>query len=364
MAHAAFDGLSMMTAPAVGVAEVPGFDTVIDTRSPAEFAEDRLPGAINLPVLDDAERARVGTLYTQVSPFEARKVGAALVARRIAGHLEGPLRDQPRRWSPLVYCWRGGQRSGAFVTWLRLIGWDARQLEGGYQTWRRHVITRLDALPPALHFEVVSGPTGSGKTRLLQALAHEGAQVLDLEALAGHKGSVLGAVPGIVQPSQKGFETLLAQALAAFDPQQPVFVEAESRRIGRLHLPGTLVERMRASPCTAIEADAAERVRFLLRDYAYLGDDRSALQGSIGHLKGLQSNETLARWMQWAAEGELSLLFTELIALHYDPAYRRSQRSSYVHDQAATGVRLEALDDAGFAAAARELLRPQRQRAA
>jgi tRNA 2-selenouridine synthase len=354
----------MMTVPPASVADVPGFEAVIDVRSPAEFAEDRLPGAINLPVLDDAERAQVGTLYTQVSPFEARKVGAALVARRIAGHLESVLRDHPRRWRPLVYCWRGGQRSGALVTWLRMIGWDARQLEGGYQAWRRDVIARLSALPPGLHFQVVTGPTGSGKTRLLQALAHEGAQVLDLEALAGHKGSVLGAVPGITQPSQKAFETLLAQALAAFDPQQPVFVEAESRRIGRLHLPGPLVERMRASPCTAIEADAAERVRFLLHDYAYLGDDRSALQSSLGHLRGLQSNETLARWMRWAAEGELDLLFTELITMHYDPAYRRSQRSSYVHEQAATGVRLDVLDDAGFAAAASTLLRPQRQRAA
>jgi tRNA 2-selenouridine synthase len=354
----------MMMVPPVGVADVSGFDAVIDVRSPAEFAEDRLPGAVNMPVLDDAERAQVGTLYTQVSPFEARKVGAALVARRIAEHLEGVMRDKPRRWRPLVYCWRGGQRSGSFVTWLRMIGWDARQLEGGYQTWRRDVIARLAALPPTLHFQVITGPTGSGKTRLLQALAQEGAQVLDLEALAGHKGSVLGAVPGIAQPSQKGFETLLAQALSVFDPQQPVFVEAESRRIGRLHLPGELVERMRASPCTAIEADAAERVRFLLRDYAYLGDDRSALQISLGHLKGLQSNDTLARWTQWAAEGELALLFSELIAMHYDPAYGRSQRSSYVHDQTASGVRLDVLDDAGFAAAARELLRPQRQRAA
>ncbi len=354
----------MMMVPPAGVADVPGFEAVIDVRSPAEFAEDRLPGAINLPVLDDAERARVGTLYTQVSPFEARKVGAALVARRIAGHLESVMRDQPRRWRPLVYCWRGGQRSGAFVTWLRLIGWDARQLEGGYQAWRRDVIARLAALPPTLQFQVVSGPTGSGKTRLLQALAGQGAQVLDLEALAGHKGSVLGAVPGIEQPSQKAFETLLAQALAAFDPQQPVFVEAESRRIGRLHLPGTLVERMRASPCTAIEAGAAERVRFLLRDYAYLGDDRPALQASLAHLKGLQSNETLARWTRWAAEGELTLLFSELIAMHYDPAYGRSQRSSYVHHQAASAVRLGTLDDAGFAAAATEVLRPQRQRAA
>ena len=206
------------------------FDEIIDVRSPSEFADDHIPGAINLPVLDDAERARVGTIYKQVSPFEARRIGGALVADNLARHLHLHFQTQPKDWRPLVYCWRGGQRSGAFATWLRMIGWDACQLEGGYKRFRREVIDSLEICPGQLDFRVICGPTGSAKTRVLEALAALGAQVLDLECLVAHKGSVLGDVPGVPQPSQKSFETQLHAVLTGFAPARPVFVEAESRR--------------------------------------------------------------------------------------------------------------------------------------
>ncbi len=345
----------MTPAPAT-VAQLGEFDTIIDVRSPAEFAQDRIPGALGMPVLDNEERAQVGTLYTQVSPFEARKVGGALVACNIARHLQQSLADKPKRWRPLIYCWRGGQRSGAFVTWLRMVGWDARQLGGGYVTWRRHVVAQLASLPTQLDFRVVAGATGSAKTRLLHALRAAGAQVLDLEALAGHKGSVLGAVPGVAQPSQKAFETALSQQLTQLDVQRPVFVEAESRKIGRIHLPNQLIERMRASRCVAIEAAPSARIAFLLRDYAYLADDRPALQASLGHLRGLHSNDTLTRWLDWAAQGYLEPLFTELITQHYDPSYRRSQRASFAWFEGAQRVELDALDAPAIEAAARQVL--------
>ncbi|MBL8446159.1 MAG: tRNA 2-selenouridine(34) synthase MnmH, partial [Zoogloeaceae bacterium] len=326
------------------------------TRSPAEFAEDRIPGAINCPVLDDEQRARVGTIYKQLSPFEARRLGGALVAENIARHLHAHFMDKPKRWRPLVYCWRGGQRSGSFVTWLRLIGWDAQQLEGGYKAFRHLVVNELMAYSMLLPFRVIAGATGSGKTRLLEALERAGAQVLDLEQLACHKGSVLGEIPNQNQPSQKGFETDLWAQLRRFDRGRPVYVEAESRKIGRIHLPEPLIETMRKSPCMVIEADRNARLEFLLRDYAYLGNDPSRLQSKIGCLAGIQSNATLDRWKAMAADGALSELFGELMDHHYDPLYKRSQQHNYSGYASATVLRAASLDDGGLAELAQAIL--------
>ncbi len=316
---------------AATVAQLEIFDEIIDARTPAEFAADHIPGACNLPVLDDGQRIVVGTTYKQQSAFEARRIGGAMVADNIARHLAGHFHDKPKQWRPLVYCWRGGMRSGAFVTWLRMVGWDARQLAGGYKNFRNHVIGELDRLAADLSFCVLCGPTGSGKTRVLEALAAHGAQVLDLEALAAHRGSVLGAMPDRPQPTQKAFETLLYDGLRRFDPARPVFVEAESRRIGRLNLPDALLAAMRAAPCAAIDATRDARLAFLLRDYAWLGDDRSTLRDNLDRLQGLQSNETIARWQTWAGTGELPALFGDLIDRHYDPLYRRSHGGNYRH---------------------------------
>ncbi|MDB5999381.1 MAG: tRNA 2-selenouridine synthase [Rhizobacter sp.] len=336
----------------ITIADIASFDQVVDARSPAEFALDHIPGAINCPVLDDAQRVVVGTLYKQQGAFEARRVGGAMVAGNIASHLQRHFADKPKSWRPLVYCWRGGLRSGSFVTWLRLVGWDAQQLAGGYKTFRRHVIDQVDALSPQLRLRVLSGPTGSAKTRVLQALAARGEQVLDLEAMARHKGSVLGDLPGVPQPSQKHFETQLAQALGGFDLSREVFVEAESRKIGRIMLPTPLLERLRASPCVEIEASAPTRLAYLLRDYAYLGDDRERLAASLGQLKELQSKETIARWQAWARAGELAPLFEELMALHYDVHYKRSQAAHLSRWEAAAHVQADDLSPCGIEAVA------------
>ncbi|MCE1251671.1 MAG: tRNA 2-selenouridine(34) synthase MnmH [Comamonadaceae bacterium] len=301
------------------------YDTLIDARTPAEFAIDHIPGAINLPVLNNEERVIVGTLYKQQGAFEARRVGGAMVAANLAAHLRGPLADKPAHWRPLVYCWRGGMRSGSMVQWLRLVGWDAQQMQGGYKAWRRHVIDQLDALAPQLALRVLCGPTGSAKTRVLQALAAQGAQVLDLEGFACHRGSVLGALPGVAQPAQTAFETQIVAALDAMDLQRPIYIEAESARIGRLNVPLALLNRLRASPCIEIEAGTAARLDFLLRDYANLGDDPAQLARLLGTLKELHGSEVIARWQAWAHERALAPLFAELMALHYDPLYQRSQ---------------------------------------
>ncbi len=330
------------------VAQLAEFDAILDARAPGEFAEDRLPGAISLPVLNDEERARVGTLYKQVSVFEAKKLGAALVSKNIARHIEQHLLDKAKSWRPLVYCWRGGQRSGAFTHILREIGWDARRLQGGYKSWRQHVIEQLALLPRQISFRVVTGATGSGKSRLLEALSAQGAQVLHLEELATHKGSVLGNLPGQPQPTQKGFESQLLAVLSALDLSRPVFVEAESRKIGRLQLPDALLDAIRGAPGLRIEASLQARVEFLLRDYDYAMADPAWLIGRLDQLKGLQSNETLEHWRTLIARRHFPALVEELLILHYDPLYQRSQASNYHSFDAATRYDTDQLDTAAL----------------
>lgn len=331
------------------------FDAIVDVRSPGEFQLDHIPGSRNFPVLDDPERAEVGTLYTQVAPFEARKRGAVLVSRNIARHLEDSFAGLPRSWRPLVLCWRGGQRSGAMTHVLRAVGWDAVQLPGGYKTWRAHVIARLQTLPEALRFQVVCGPTGVGKSRLLAALREDGAQVLDLEALAGHRGSVLGALPDCPQPAQRLFESRLMEALAAFDPARPVFVEAESRRIGALHLPENLIQAMRASDCLSLHAEEGARVNLLLEEYRHFLDDPSSLGATLGRLTELHGKARIAHWLDLAAAGAFTKLVEELLRSHYDPLYRRSSGGNFQRLAQARQLEGGALQAADFRRLAEEL---------
>ncbi|MEI7430825.1 MAG: tRNA 2-selenouridine(34) synthase MnmH [Betaproteobacteria bacterium] len=305
------------------------FDSIIDTRTPAEFAEDHIPGSINCPVLDNQQRIEVGTLYKQHSPFAAKKIGAAYVAENIASHLRLSFQDHPQNWRPLIVCWRGGQRSGAMTLILRRVGWDAQQLEGGYKYYRKLVVDTLAEIPSRLSFKIICGATGSGKSRVLQALVQQGEQVLDLEELAFHKGSVLGVLPDSPQPSQKMFETKLLVALAKLDPERPVYVEAESRKIGNIHLPTALLEAMRSSPCINIEAALEARIDFLLRDYDYFLSAPDWLNSRLDELRQLQSRETIERWQNLTRNAAWKTLVGELLELHYDPLYRRSQNNNF-----------------------------------
>jgi len=313
----------------VALPELGRFDDIIDVRTPLEFAEDHIPGAINAPVLSNEERVRVGTLYKQDSPFVATRIGAALVARNIAGHLDTLFADKPPGWKPAIYCWRGGKRSGAMTAWFRLIGWKAAQLEGGYKAWRRQVLQDLPILPGQFRYCLLGGLTGSGKTRLLQALSACGAQILDLEALASHRGSLLGHCPGQAQPGQKAFETALVQTLSTLDRSRPVFVEAESQTIGRLRLPDALMAAMRGAECVRVEAGIDDRVAFLCQDYASLFDDRDDLKARLARLLERVGRKTLEHWQEQVDHGDMAGLFRELIEQYYDPAYRRSSRTLF-----------------------------------
>ena len=330
------------------VADLDHYDEIIDVRSPAEYAEDHIPGAINCPVLDDAQRAEVGTLYKQVSPFEAKKLGAALVSENIARHLRERFLERPKNWKPLIYCWRGGDRSGSMTTVFRAIGWPAGQLDGGYKAWRSHVIARLEELPKQFRFIVLCGTTGNAKTRILQAIGQSGEQVLDLETLACHKGSVLGVLPDQPQPSQKWFETSLLGALQALDPARPVHVEAESRKIGNLHLPEAIIGCIRQGQCLKIEASLEARVAFLLKDYDYFLSRPEFLSKRLDALRTLQSRETLSRWQQLVHDADWPALVRELLEQHYDPLYQRSQNHSFGDLDALPNFATDDLSPAGI----------------
>lgn len=331
------------------------FDAVLDARSESEFADDHLPAAISAPVLHDAERAEVGTLYKQVSPFDARRRGAALVARNIGAFIERELAGKPREWAPLVYCWRGGERSAALTHVLNRVGWHARQLEGGYRAFRRHVVEQLAVLPPQLRFSVVCGKTGSGKSRLLQQLAAQGLQVLDLEQLAHHRGSVLGGLPSLPQPSQKTFETRIWSVLRAFDPAVPVFVESESRKVGDLRVPDALILAMRASSCVHVEVPTGERVKLLREEYEHLEKDPGQLYAQLDCLVSLHGNERVGAWKALAAGGRWDELVERLLVEHYDPAYERSIHRNFAHIAVAQRLAIDDGSVQSFAAAARQL---------
>jgi tRNA 2-selenouridine synthase len=339
------------------VAQLDLFDEIVDVRSPAEFAEDHVPGAINAPVLSNEERAEIGTLYKQVSPFDAKKRGAALVARNIARHIETLFMTRDRGWRPLVYCWRGGKRSGAMTHILREIGWQAAQLEGGYKSYRREVIAQLAVLPNEYRYRVVCGETGSGKSRLLEALAARGAQVLDLERLACHRGSVLGGLPDAPQPAQKMFETLVWQTLRGFDTDVPVYVEAESKKIGQLQVPEALIAAMRASPCIRIAAPVSARVEFLLKEYGHFLADPAALKSRLDCLLGLHERAVIDAWHAQADRGEWAPLVADLLVKHYDPAYQRSMGRNYVRMPEAYLFRTESLSSEALAQVAAEVSR-------
>jgi tRNA 2-selenouridine synthase len=332
------------------------FDSIIDVRSPAEYAQDHIPGAINCPVLDDRERATVGTIYKQQSPFEARKIGAALVAKNIARHLEAQCHGKPKDWKPLIYCWRGGNRSGSMALIFAKIGWPVAQLDGGYKAYRHSVTKALEQLPPGLQFRVICGTTGSGKSRLLRYLVEAGAQVLDLEQLAAHRGSVLGGLPLHPQPSQKMFETRLWDALRRLTPDRMVYVESESKKIGDLRIPDALMNQIRNAPCVKLQLSNEHRVGLLMEDYPHLLLDTQRLKSLLWHLVPLHGHEKIQRWHAMAESGEMVQLVEALLNEHYDPAYLRSIEKNFIGYRNASVVNLVGIDESSFVASANQLI--------
>ena len=328
------------------------FDTLVDVRSPAEFAEDHVPGAINLPALSNEERARVGTIYKQDSPFKARKIGAALVARNVAAHLDGPLAKKDGGWRPLVYCWRGGQRSGSVAIILGQVGWRAETVAGGYKSWRRLVVALLQDTAFPAPMVVLDGNTGTAKTEVLARLAARGVQVIDLEGLANHRGSLFGHREG-GQPAQKWFESQLAVQVAALDPARPVVVEAESSRIGAVEVPKAVWAAIRAAPRVRIAAPLTARADYLARAYADVTEDAARLQAVIARLRPLHAAEVIDDWLEQARAGAFADLAADLMRRHYDPRYEK-HRARMDPSREAT-VTADRLDAAGIEALAADV---------
>lgn len=318
------------------------FDTVIDARSESEYALDHLPGALNWPTLNDSERQAIGTMYKQVNAFEAKKRGAAIAARNIAAHIEAHVLEQPRDWAPLAYCWRGGKRSGALSLILEQIGFRVSLVEGGYKAFRAEMLLDMQHLAGQLQFQVICGTTGSGKTRLLQALDAEGAQVLDLEALAQHRSSVLGAIPGQDQPSQKRFDTLVWNALRSFDTRRPVFVESESKKVGNVAIHTGLLEAMRSSACVWVELPLQERVALLLEDYAFFLRNPEHFCNRLEALTAQRGKATVQAWKDAVAQGDFASVVRSLLTDHYDPVYLQSMERNF--GRFATARRLDLAD--------------------
>jgi tRNA 2-selenouridine synthase len=330
---------------------------IVDARSPSEFALDHLPGSTNWPVLSDDERITVGTLYKQVNSFQAHKEGAALVAANISRIISEHVLGLPKTWQPMIYCWRGGKRSNSLATVLGAIGFKVQVLEGGYKAFRTELVSDMTGLVEPLQMRVVCGPTGSGKTLLLNHLKDCGAQVLDLEQIAVHRSSVLGRIPGTEQPSQKSFETKLWSALSKLDPHRLVFVESESRKIGNLNIPEPLIQKMRASPCVDLQLPHAERVKLLLDEYDFLARDAALFSSKLAALLPLLGAEVLRRWNDWIEQKEVQRVVEELLHLHYDPAYSGSIGRNFMHFKNAIPLLVSHYSADQFQSAALSLLK-------
>ena len=303
------------------------YSKIIDVRSPSEFADDHIPTAINLPVLDDVQRAEVGTMYKQVGAFEAKRHGAALVAINIANHLQTVLADAPRDFAPLIYCWRGGQRSGAMARIFSEIGWKVSVIEGGYKSYRKKVLDGLDALPQDLRLMILRGRTGTAKTQILRQAEKLGTQVVDLEGLAAHRGSLLGPEPHHSQPSQRYFESQLHAVMQNLDPLRPVFVEAESNKIGTIHIPPAFWRQMQGAPSMELAVPIAARVEFLIQDYAHIIQQPARLDPLLDWVASRIGHAAVANWRERLAAGDWHGFVTAVLNDHYDPAYARSAQA-------------------------------------
>jgi tRNA 2-selenouridine synthase len=331
----AVSALEAMTRMGTQTGAPGGFSAIIDARSEDEFSLDHLPGAINWPSLNNEQRILIGTLYKQVGSFEAKKHGAALVAANISQHIQNNVLALPKDWQPLVYCWRGGKRSGSLALILGQIGFKVSIIEGGYKAFRSQLVEAIPPLVETLSWRVICGPTGAGKTRLLHCLKSQGAQVLDLEGLANHRSSVLGIMPGLPQPSQKHFDTLLWNELRQFDPSKPVYIESESRKVGNLAVPEALILAMRASPCFKLELSDDERVKLLLEDYDFFVTNPSFFRQRLDALVAIRGKQVVEEWQRLIMTGDIEKVVRDLLLTHYDPTYFASmQRNFLLIDQA------------------------------
>ena len=316
---------------------------VVDARSEREYEEDHVPGAVNLPVVDNEEYAEVGTQHRS-DKHRAYLIGVSYALKNMSRAIEGLVAKYPKDARMLVYCFRGGKRSKLWVDALSTIGFTVDRLPGGWKAYRAWAREQLEEAPRRFQFNVLCGPTGCGKTRLLTALDAVGAQVLELEGLAQHHGSLIGEFPGVPQPSQKWFDSLLLAKLRSFDPSRPVWVESESKKIGAIHLPDALLETLRGGRVFAVEAPMNERVQLWREDYGHFETAPDALLEKLRYLRPLIGGEEFSLWESLANQRRMPELFERLMVAHYDPAYARSIARNFPQYEHAPKLTLDSLD--------------------
>ena len=289
---------------------------ILDVRAPIEFAQGHVPGAINLPLFSDEERARIGTTYKQISQERAVHLGLEFFGPNMSAMIKKAQRLAPRK-EVRLHCWRGGMRSGSVLWLLELAGFKVHLLDKGYKEYRRDVLASFDT---PRNWRVLGGLTGSGKTDVLHRLAAapHAHPVLDLEGLAHHKGSAFGSIGQPAQPTQEQFENNLAAALALLPADAPVWVEDESRQIGRLTIPPTLFGQLRTAPRWVLEVPRAARVAKLAAEYG--AEDPTELAAAIERLHkrlgGLATQQALD-----AVTAQNFPLMVELVLDYYDKTY-------------------------------------------
>ena len=327
---------------------------VVDARSQREYVEDHIPGAVNLPVVGNDEYAEVGAAH-RGDPHRAYVIGVSYALRNISQAIDELVSQYPKEARMLVYCFRGGKRSKLWFDALSTIGYRVDRLPGGWKAYRAWVRNELAQAPAKFRYHVLCGPTGCGKTRLLSALEAVGAQVLDLEDLARHRGSLIGYIPGVAQPSQKWFDSSLLDKMRRFDTSKPVWVEAESKKIGALEIPPALLESMHAGHLFGVSAPMEARVQLWMEDYSHFEREPEALIERLQHLRPLIGGEEFARWKVLAEERRVADLFQRLMETHYDPAYARSLGKNYPQFEQSFKIDLPYLDRSDLLDVARKL---------
>lgn len=308
---------------------------IIDVRSPSEHEDERIPHSLNVPLLLDDERAEVGTIYKEQGEMVARRHALKFISRKVPDIIDKMMEPKLHGQPVVVYCWRGGLRSEAVASLLSIAGISCSRLTGGYKAWRKMVLNDLQSDRYAFEPVVIHGMTGVGKTEVLAALRDLGAQSLDLEALANHRGSAFGAMGLGKQPSQKDFESHIWLCLRAFKQAEPVFLEAESRKIGKLSVPDNILRRIRTGRAVLVKGSLDSRAQRLAQQYM---QDMSGGSADLAH--GLQLFEQLRPFVskkiadeivKLASEGNLFEAIKILLTEYYDPLYLHSlkQRGTF-----------------------------------
>lgn len=306
--------------------EIDGTYALIDVRSPSEHNKETIPGSINIPVLDDEERAIVGTTYIQESTKKAKRLGVELVSKKLLSIYDETIALSEKYNYLIFFCYRGGMRSATIVSLFDTLGINTLKLNGGYKKYRKYITENLPKVCNGIKFIVLYGNTGTGKTQILEYLEKEGMDVLDLEKCANHRGSYFGSVGLSEQNSQKMFESLIYESLKN-RKTNIVFVEGESKRIGKVNIPDYLFNAMDNGIPIKIDASIENRIKNIMLDYVHDNDDE--LISNLNFLKNKLGNRNIEKYTEMIRNSRYEEVINEIIVKYYDPLYENRDKKYY-----------------------------------